>query len=79
MQNGYGATRCECCDLPSESCGRALEQQERVESARHRGSLVRAGWFPAQYAGACGTCGEWFKEGSLIHAGPGAWEAECCA
>jgi hypothetical protein len=65
--------RCECCDLPTYSCGRALERQAR---------RARAGYGrPARYAGRCGGCGERFDEGDLIMPGPGPgepWQAVAC-
>lgn len=60
-------TRCECCDLPVESCGKALETRQRAEAkARRQRALAsdpRA--FPASYDGTC-ACGDRFKAGTPI-------------
>lgn len=37
-------------------------------------------WFPAQYRGACGGCGDRFDEGDDIRSdGTGGWLATCCS
>ena len=76
-------SRCECCDLPAYSCGRATEQRARADAARRAGELRACGYFPAQWPGDCGFCGERFQPGALIrlttdtrHA---CWRAECCS
>lgn len=71
--------RCDCCDLPVYSCGRAAEQQQRQEQAAHRASLIEAGWFPAQWPGSCGRCGHLFPADTLIVRDDAGWRAECCS
>lgn len=77
------ATRCVCCDRPTYSCGKAVEQEARADAARRAGELVARGWFPAMYSGTCEGCGQRFDEGALIglewRAQPPGWRAECCA
>lgn len=61
------AKRCDCCDLPVESCGKAAEQRARQEDANARSqALAQPGWFQAQWPGQCGVCGVWFKAGDPI-------------
>ena len=73
-------TRCECCDLPAYSCGRAKESALRKEWKRDRARLEARGWFPSIYPGVCEQCRERFEPGTLIrmiaHEG---WRVECCA
>lgn len=60
-------TRCECCDLPVESCGKAA--QARLEAAEREWLLRLVNtppWFPAVYSGLCGECGERFAVGYPI-------------
>ena len=74
--------RCECCDLPSYSCGKAKETELRRQWRINREQLEARGWFPANYPGTCVGCGGWFKPGTLIRmsmAPPAGWRAECCA
>lgn len=76
----YGASRCDCCDLSAESCGRAVEVRQMRERAQIRDALRARGWFPAQYPGACEGCGERFEVGDLININPASgWRSECCA
>lgn len=71
--------RCDCCDLPVESCGRAVEARQRQELANARSqALALYGWFRAQYAGRCSQCGEPFKEGDPICAIDGGYKSYCC-
>jgi hypothetical protein len=74
-------SRCECCDLPTYSCGRAKAATQRKQEQEHRKKLQACGWFPARWPGKCGVCEEWFAVDTLITAGlePGRWIAECCA
>lgn len=70
--------RCDCCDLPVMSCGKATDQRERAEQLQERERLTSLGFIPAGYAGVCSACGEWFPVGALIHANrPNGWR--CCA
>lgn len=77
--------RCECCDLPVESCGKAVEQAQRAEEKAERARLLRRGFIEARYDGRCANCGAFLAVGSLIahvsalgHAVEG-WIGECCA
>lgn len=72
--------RCDCCDLPVESCGKAAEQHERRQQSAQRVLLLHSGWVPAQWAGSCGQCGERFEPLTPIRRGVGGgFVAECCA
>lgn len=72
-------TRCDCFDLPVESCGKAAEQKQRKQAAQERQRLAALGWFPASYPGTC-KCGEPFDQGDLIVMDLAArrWIAACC-
>ena len=72
--------RCQCCDLPVYSCGKAKETELRREWRQDRERLEAQGWRSSLYPGACEHCHEWFATGTLIRmvAGSG-WRAECCA
>lgn len=75
--------RCECCDLPVASCGKAAEQLARREAMLERQRLAQLpNAMPAQYAGTCGACGEWFKVGDIIGPprpfGLNTWVGPCC-
>jgi hypothetical protein len=72
--------RCDCCDLPVESCGRAVEQRLRKEDANARSEALSAyGWFRAQYAGQCAGCGEHFAVGDPIsYVADGKYKSYCC-
>lgn len=78
--------RCECCDLPAYSCGRAVEARQRAdEIARRKRLLSLPHTFGAMYPGICGICGERFAEGDPItrveaESSWNAWRALlCCA
>ncbi|MGH7687802.1 MAG: hypothetical protein ACREN2_13445 [Candidatus Dormibacteria bacterium] len=80
MTMGAAEQRCECCDLPTYSCGKAKEAAQRHAQDAERRALVRAGWIPAHYRGFCVRCGQPFNADALIrYAGNGSWRAECCA
>ena len=69
--------RCDCCDLPIESCGKAIENRRRAEAFLDRTRLLaKPGWFAAGYAGTCSDCGEHFDEGQPIHRARDGWS--CC-
>lgn len=73
--------RCECCDLPVESCGKEIERKRRAEAAV---AAPTAGvWFPAKYQGVCSGCGDDFNTGDRIalasvHGLHHCYVAECC-
>jgi hypothetical protein len=71
--------RCECCDLPVSSCGKAAEAVQRQQLMAERALLLAAGWFPARWAGECAGCGYWFKMGALIRRDGEDWRSECCS
>ena len=59
--------RCDCCDLPLFSCGKALEARQRKELLSRRARLLaRAEYFPAAYGGRCGRCSEPIAPGDPI-------------
>lgn len=70
---------CVCCDLPMASCGRAVEARQAAERRARREEFLRAGAFPAQYAGVCDGCDDRFGSGALIRPTTRGWRAECCA
>lgn len=73
------ADRCDCCDLPVESCGKAAEQRQRAEAQRERTMLLaRTSWFEASYPGTCSSCGERFPAGEPITKHGGGYKASCC-
>lgn len=65
--------RCECCDLPVESCGKAAEQRQRAEQRR-----VSADRLVAVFAGLCADCGERIRPGDTIERSGDGWRGECC-
>jgi hypothetical protein len=71
-------SHCECCDLPVKSCGKAAEREQRRADRAERERLQQSGWTPAQYAGTCHRCGEWFPVDSLIRYDGDGWRSECC-
>ena len=72
--------RCECCDLPLYSCGKAVEVQQRQAEQQERAVLLSSpGWVAARWPGQCGVCAEWFKAGTPIQADDCGWRAQCCA
>ena len=81
------ATRCECCDLPTESCGRAAEARLALEEGARQANLLRnPPWFTATYAGHCGNCAEHFESGYPIRVstkrgayGRPCYIGACCA
>ena len=72
-------TRCECCDLPVESCGKAAEQLQRRIRQQEIENLQRRGWFPSAYGGSCFSCSSHFTKGTMIKAVLGGYKAECCS
>lgn len=75
-------TRCDCCDLPVESCGKALEQRQRDEAMRERKRLMsQPGARPAGFFGRCGRCDEQYGIGAIIappDPGTTGWLGPCC-
>lgn len=76
-------TRCDCCDLPIESCGKEIERKQRREAGVEEQRLLGRGWFHALYAGQCSGCGTDFAAGELIklqttHGQHRCYIAECC-
>lgn len=76
--------RCECCDLPEPSCGKAAEAEELSELREWRRYLIRNGWFTSNFPGVCDRCGVTFRGGVVIRSDgfsgrSGRYVAECCA
>ena len=79
MSGTYGEARCECCDLPVESCGKAAEQRARRDDAAVLTTAFAAPHVvAAQYPGRCADCGEWFPADTPIYAGEGGWTNPVC-
>jgi hypothetical protein len=75
-------TKCECCDLPEYSCGKAAAKRQEMEAKGRAAELVGRGWFPAKWPGACRECGSEFDAGALIKGGPYGYRgylADCCS
>jgi hypothetical protein len=76
--------RCDCCELPIASCGKAAELRQRAAEATERRRLLnQPDAIPARYAGLCGSCDEPFAEGDPITRYPqgrfGTWRSlSCC-
>lgn len=62
--------RCDCCDLPVYSCGKAIEQQAR-QKRETTGPTIEA-----KFAGKCPSCGDWITVGTPITATAEGWV--CC-
>ena len=76
-------TRCVCCDLPVESCGKAVEDRQRAAAAAERDRLLALpGVFAAMFPGSCTGCGERFGAGEPIKRwsrdAPGVYVGPCC-
>lgn len=68
-------TRCDCCDLPVASCGKAAEQRQRAEAKadrpRHGAEVV------ARFSGRCPYGNERITPGDrLVYDEEYGW---CCA
>lgn len=75
-------TRCECCDLPAESCGKDLERRQIAEQRTLRAHLLtQPRWSLSAYPGQCSDCGEHFRAATPITRNPtdDGWRAACCA
>lgn len=71
--------RCDCCDLPVSSCGRAVEQRQRDEErARRERALDEDGTIEAVYPGVCPTCGTYFLPGEPLRRHNRAWFPVLC-
>lgn len=73
--------RCICCDLPVESCGKAIEVKETALGREIRQAVAHTpGWSVAKYGGACERCREWYVVGEFITYDKNAlgWSATCC-
>lgn len=71
--------RCECCDLPEEWCGKAVEDRKRKEAEAERARLLRLpGVVAAQYPSRCQDCQDHYSKGEPIRMGINGWvHAEC--
>jgi hypothetical protein len=55
------ASRCDCCDLPASSCGKAVEAARAAADRQERRRLLDLpGVFHARWPGSCAGCGERF-------------------
>jgi hypothetical protein len=72
--------RCECCDLPVSSCGKAAEDKQRAADNAERAELYTRGFIPARYPGVCSRCGERFAQDDPIRGtyGTGSWIGGLC-
>ena len=72
--------RCVCCDLPVESCGKAVEARQRNEDRAERVRLVKTpGAFFAQWPSRCVGCGDLFSAGDpIVRDGIGYRSLICC-
>lgn len=73
--------RCDCCDLPVESCGRDAERQQLADLKAERARLLAMpGVIAAKFPSKCGSCGQRFDAGTPIiaHRGQGWRSLECC-
>lgn len=60
-------SRCDCCDLPVESCGKRIEAARAAADRAERARLFDLpGVFRALWPGSCAGCGERFAEGDPI-------------
>lgn len=74
-----GEQRCDCCDLPVYSCGKAQEEIERREEAALREQLrEHPRWFPSIYPGTCSGCDGYFEVGTYIKRSGDKYVAQCC-
>lgn len=74
-----GVERCPCCDLPVESCGRAVAQQrDREARAQRERALNTYGTIPARFPGKCPGCGEWIDVGDPIRRTTDGWVGVLC-
>jgi hypothetical protein len=76
--------RCELTELLVGQCAHCLKHKSIEEQAKAHPAALAGDprWFPAQYPGACGHCGEPFTPGMLIRSlmpREIAWLASCCA
>lgn len=70
-------TRCTCCDLPRESCGKAAEDRARAERFVERTRLLaQPGWIAASYPGFCSRCYDRIDVGQPIARWKSGWR--CC-
>lgn len=73
------ARRCECCDLPVESCGREAQRRQDAERiAEFDAAFRRPGVIPAQFIGKCARCDERIRIGDPLRGAPDGWIGELC-
>lgn len=60
-------SRCACCDLPVETCGREASIRAAADHrARRERALDEPGVIAAQFRGYCSTCGTTYGKGEPI-------------
>jgi hypothetical protein len=74
------AERCVCCDLPVESCGKRLEDQEvALEREVRAAMLATPRWIAAKWGGTCQRCNSYdYSRGEPITFDGDGWAAGCC-
>lgn len=72
--------RCDCCDLPVESCGKAAERRQAELRARRAAILLETvpGARPALFSGLCPGCGDQVRKGDPIVRRQGRWTGLLC-
>lgn len=80
------ATRCDCCNLLPDACGKEAAKKQEAEAKQQRAELTARGWFVSRFPGSCRGCGEDFDPGALIHGTSDGYGhrgrkyfAECCS
>lgn len=70
---------CECCDLPPESCGKALEAAQRAEAKALRERLLQTpGSTAANWPLTCCYCGTRSGKGDPIRGSADGWYGLLC-
>lgn len=66
-------TRCDCCDLPTESCGKSIEQAQRKADASRVSGMMQRGYVQAQFFSKCSECGDSINKGDPIKMSADGW------
>lgn len=72
--------RCTCCDLPAESCGKAIVERKRRElAAQIERALDEPGVYAAKHlTRSCPGCRSVIPKGHPIRKGPDGWIGVLC-